>query len=66
MAYNVYFCCDICGATWSWVNVTVNLSCAQRIARAKGWQVGKNGWFCPDCKTQKRKAAQRGEGQISL
>lgn len=56
MAYNVYFCCDKCGATWSWVNQTVNLSTATRIARKYGWQVGKTGWLCQNCRNRKRPA----------
>lgn len=63
MAYNVYFCCDKCGATLSWVNQTVNYSTAVMLARHRGWQVGKTGWLCPECRTRKRKAAQREEGQ---
>lgn len=53
MAYNVYFCCDKCGETYSWINNSVSLSVAVRIARDIGWTVGKRGWYCPKCR-QKR------------
>lgn len=55
MAYNVYFVCDKCGATYSWVNFTVTYCEAIRYAREKGWQVGKRGWFCADCRPRKRR-----------
>lgn len=55
MAYNVYFACDRCGVMCSWTNFTVNYSCAIKYARSKGWQVGKKGWFCPECKAKMKK-----------
>lgn len=55
MAYNVYFCCDKCGDTYSWVNTPVGITYAERLARNKGWQVGRKGWFCPSCRTTKRR-----------
>lgn len=55
MAYNVYFCCEKCGATVSWVNTSVSLSVATAIAREDGWQVGKRGWYCPNCRKRKKK-----------
>ena len=54
MAYNVYFVCEKCGKGYNWVNVTVSLDNAIKLARRCGWQVGKNGWFCNDCKTRKK------------
>ena len=54
MAYNVYFSCDTCGATYNWVNHTVSQSTAARIARSDGWSVGKRGWFCPECRKKRR------------
>jgi hypothetical protein len=50
MAYNVYFSCDRCGETHNWVNHMIAYSTAVRIAREKGWQIGKRGWFCSFCK----------------
>lgn len=55
MAYNVYFSCDTCGATYNWVNHTVSKSTAARIARSDGWSVGKRGWFCPECRKKRMK-----------
>ncbi len=53
MAYNIYFACDNCGATPSlWINTTVSLSKAIKIARRRGWQVGKRGWICPNCQAK--------------
>lgn len=54
MAFNVYYACDKCGRTVSWVNHSVSLAIAKSIARKDGWQVGKKGWFCPSCRTRKR------------
>lgn len=55
MAYVVYFACDCCGNdAGGWVNHTVSLSVAQRIAREKGWQVGKRGWICPECQKKQK------------
>lgn len=54
MAYNVYFSCDVCGTTHNWVNVSIGYGLAVRIARKAGWQVGKTGWFCPDCRMRKK------------
>lgn len=50
MAYNVYFCCDKCGITYSWINHSVSLSIAIKMARDAGWSVGKRGWYCPKCR----------------
>lgn len=54
MAYNVYICCEKCGVTLSWINCSVSLSTATRIARKYGWSVGKSGWFCSNCRRRKR------------
>ena len=55
MAYNVYFCCEKCGATYSWTNYTVTMNRAIKIARRHGWRVGKRGWFCSECRKEKKK-----------
>lgn len=55
MAYRVSFHCDRCGDGFVWVDTTVTYNFAIRIARSKGWQVGKKGWFCPNCRQTKRK-----------
>lgn len=55
MAYNVYFQCEKCGNSYCRTNYTISLTRATKIARKKGWQVGKKGWFCPNCRTTKRK-----------
>ena len=52
MAYNVYFSCDKCGITYNWINRSVGIGIAKSIARDKGWQIGKKGWFCPSCRTR--------------
>lgn len=53
MAYVVYCGCDKCGEdAISYLNVSVSLSCMQKIARMQGWSVGKNGWICPNCKSK--------------
>lgn len=54
MAYNVYFSCDSCGATYNWINHAVSYSAAVSIARRYGWSVGKCGWFCPECRKKRR------------
>lgn len=54
MAYNVYFSCDSCGATYNWVNHSVSYSAAVLIARSYGWIVGKRGWFCSECRKKRR------------
>lgn len=54
MAFNVYYCCDKCGVTHNWTNCDPNFNRAVRIARKSGWQVGKTGWYCPECRTRKR------------
>ena len=55
MAYNVYFICEKCDATHAWINTSVPLNTAIHLARNYGWQVGKTGWFCPTCRTRKRR-----------
>lgn len=58
MAYNCYFACDKCGTEGgAWTNYTVSLAVCERLARRDGWQVGKRGWFCPNCRA--RMAAER-------
>nr|DAL71690.1 MAG TPA: adenylate kinase [Caudoviricetes sp.] len=54
MAYNVYFSCDSCGATYNWINHAVSYSAAVSIARRYGWSVGKRGWFCPERRKKRR------------
>lgn len=54
-AYNVYYCCDKCGATHSWINHSVSLSIAIKMARDDGWSVGKRGWYCPECRRKPKK-----------
>lgn len=61
MAYNVYFSCDRCGLTYNWVNKMIAYSTAVSIAREKGWQVGKRGWFCPFCKHKANRKPQKGD-----
>ena len=53
MAYEVRVVCDKCGGGFYWTNSSVSKSEATRIARKKGWQIGKRGWVCPDCKKRK-------------
>lgn len=55
MAYNVYFSCDKCGNTYNWINKSVSMSRAIKLARRKGWCIGKNGWFCSECRNNKKK-----------
>ena len=57
MAYNVYICCDRCGnEIFSWINTTVSLSLATKIARHHGWMVTKyGGFYCPKCKLSIKK-----------
>jgi len=54
MAYNVYFCCDKCGDTYSWINTSVSIDRAKKIARDRGWEVGKRGWYCPKCRSRRK------------
>lgn len=71
MAYNIYICCDRCGnESFSWINTTVSLYYAIRIARMHGWMVTQNnGFYCPSCKEKlkaekrKQKALKEREGQ---
>ena len=61
MAYNVYFCCDKCGDTYSWINTSLSISIAKTIARERGWEVGKYGWYCPKCRKRKKKGGKTSE-----
>ena len=56
MAYNVYYSCDKCGNTHSWINHSVSFSIAKAMARSNGWEVGKRGWYCPKCRRRKAKS----------
>ena len=62
MAFNVYYCCDRCGVTHSWINNSVSLAIATKMARHDGWQVGKRGWYCPKCRTIKSKEGAANDG----
>lgn len=55
MGYKVIVRCDTCGNGFSWTDITVTYNTAIRIARNEGWQVGKKGWLCPNCKQMKKK-----------
>ena len=60
MAFNSYYACDKCGRVGgAWINYTVCVGTAVSIARKKGWQIGKNGWFCPNCRTVKQPSRKR-------
>lgn len=61
MSYNVYIACDKCGRCANWVNYTVNYSNAVRLARSWGWQVGKKGWFCSECKQKANRKTKGGD-----
>lgn len=55
MAFNSYYACDKCGRVGgAWINCTATFGTVVQIARKKGWQIGKNGWYCPNCRTVKR------------
>lgn len=60
MSYNVYFACDRCGHTYNWVNKMIAHSTAVRIAREKGWQVGKKVGFVR-CKHKANRRVKKGE-----
>lgn len=36
MAYNVYFCCDKCGATYSWINNSISCLWPSELQEVKG------------------------------
>lgn len=55
MGYVTQISCDRCGAGYRWTDTTVSLSIAKSIARSEGWQVGKRGWFCPECQKSENK-----------
>lgn len=55
MSYRVYVSCDKCGDGFYWDDHTVNISTAGNVARDRGWQVGKKGWYCPECRDVKRR-----------
>ncbi len=59
MAYNVYFSCDSCGATYNWVNHAVSYSAAVSIAgyEVDGGIVG--GVYIYDTKEQAAEAWNR-------
>lgn len=40
MAYNVYFSCDSCGATYNWVNHAVSYSAAEEASAAADQAAG--------------------------
>lgn len=56
MGYKVICRCDKCGAAVYWENMSVSLADATDIARRDGWQIGKKGWFCKNCRATKRRA----------
>lgn len=59
MAYIVYFACDRCGTeSGMWVNHTVSQSRAAKIARDRGWQIGKQGYVCPMCRRERKSGTQ--------
>lgn len=53
MAYEVRIVCDKCGGGFYWKNESVSKVWATKQAREKGWQIGKQGWFCPACRRKK-------------
>lgn len=53
MAYEVRVVCDKCGCGYSYKDFSLGKTLAAKWAREKGWQIGKRGWFCPDCKRKK-------------
>ncbi len=52
MSYSVNATCDYCGCGYKWKDITLNKTSAIRIVRGYGWQVGKKGWICPECKKE--------------
>lgn len=55
MAYIEYIACDKCGTDMGgWVDQSMGICFARRYARARGWQIGKNGWICPKCQREKK------------
>lgn len=59
MAYIVYYACDCCGAEGGvWLNTTVSQSRAAKIARERGWQVGKRGYIWPKCQCEHKSGSQ--------
>lgn len=60
MALVEYIACDKCGCTLRvWINQLYSMHIAVSIARDYGWQVGKTGWYCPDCRTRRKKNDKR-------
>lgn len=59
MAYIVYFACDLCGKEGGvWLNTTVSKSRIDKIARNRGWRVGKQGYVCPKCQCKRKISTQ--------
>lgn len=59
MAYIVYFACDYCGKEGgAWMNRTVSQGIVTKIARDRGWQVGKRGYVCPKCQRKRKDGGQ--------
>lgn len=52
MGYEVWIICDRCGKSFGWDNTAIGIAFAKKIARGKGWSVGKK-WLCNACKKAK-------------
>ncbi len=49
MGFEVKVVCDRCGNGFGWNNVAIGKSFATKLAKEKGWSVGKQ-WTCRKCK----------------
>ena len=53
MGYISGYYCDRCGKYGElWQVPKMGIVFAQKSAREEGWQIGKRGWLCPECKKE--------------
>lgn len=50
MGYEIRVSCDKCGKSRSYDDPRMSRTQAVKIHRWMGWTIGKNGWFCKECK----------------
>lgn len=54
LIFTTKYVCDKCGKVGMEWNCAFPKTTAMEIARNDGWQIGMNGWICPDCKPRKK------------
>lgn len=58
MGYVLKITCDKCGDGWVYHDGGHSYPGAVKIYRQwYGWQIGKTGWYCPKCRSRKRRGS---------